>query len=145
MPRLHAANNAATVLASDISSSATSLTVVDGSRFPTPPFRCTIFKDEPENGEIIEVGAKNGNTFSNILRAQEGTTSSAWDAGDRVELLGTAGMYEELVSTDELNTALASKSDVGHTHTTSDITNITISSSDPAGGNDGDIWFRYIE
>jgi len=99
MARLNAANNASTTLAADITSAATSITVVDASRFPNPPFRCTIYKYEPISGEIIEVTARSGNTFTTVVRGKEGTTASAWDSGDLIEVLHTAEMYTELVYT----------------------------------------------
>lgn len=102
MARLKSANNASTKLSAGIDATATSFTVVDGSKFPSSgPFRVTIHDGDPSQGEIVEVGSKVTNTFSSIIRAQEGTSAVTWSAGALVELLGTAGMYEELVSTDD--------------------------------------------
>lgn len=44
---------------------------------------------------------------------------------------------------------VSGKADVGHTHSEyalkSDVPTITISTADPSGGKDGDIWFKYKE
>ncbi len=101
MSRLNASNNARTLLSIGINDSAVTMTVDDGSVFPDAPFRITIHKGDPAAGEIIEVGSKSGNTLSSLLRAQEGTAAAAWDAADFIDLLGTAGMYNELFSDSE--------------------------------------------
>ena len=93
MIRLNAKNNASTTLAIDINSSQTSITVADGTLFPGPPFRATLF--DGINEEIVEVSMVNGNTWT-VIRAQEGTTAQAWDVGTLVELRWTAGMYNEI-------------------------------------------------
>jgi hypothetical protein len=98
------ANNAKTTLSAAIDSSATSLTVTSASRFPTPPFRCVIYGEDLSSGEVVEVGSKAGNTFSNVLRGQEGTTAQSWEAASKIELLYTAGTYEEI--RDNVNTKL---------------------------------------
>lgn len=90
MPRLNAANNAETTLASAISSSSTSLTVASGAAFPAAPFLISI------DDEIIEVGAKNGNTFSDLLRGREGTTAASHNQAAKVENRFTAGMHDDL-------------------------------------------------
>lgn len=106
MARLKSANNASTELSAGIDATATSLTVVDGSKFPSSgPFRVTIHDGDPSQGEIVEVGARSSNTFSSITRGQEGTAAAAWSAGTLVELLGTAGMYEELLASIEEDTS----------------------------------------
>lgn len=91
MPILKAANNAKTTLAQSINSSVTSFSVADGSGFPADgPFMVTI------DDEIMLVGERNGNTFSGILRGQEGTTAAAHSSGAKVENRFTAGTYELL-------------------------------------------------
>jgi len=101
MSRLKAANNVATTLASGINDTATSLTVASATGFPDVPFRITIHTGNPADGEIIEVGGKSGTTFSSLLRGRESTVAASWSEGATIEMLGTAGMYEELVSTDD--------------------------------------------
>lgn len=98
MTRLNAANNAVSKLASGINSAATILTVEDGSLFPEPPFLITI------EDEIIQVGDKNGNAFSDLLRGAEGTTPAAHNAGVNVDNRFTAGTYDALATTEDLST-----------------------------------------
>ena len=92
MPRLNAANNAETTLAWAISNSSPSIPVASGAAFPSAPFLISI------DDEIIEVGAKNGNTFSDLLRGQEGTVAAYHDHGAKVENRFTAGAYSELTT-----------------------------------------------
>lgn len=89
-------NNAATTLASGITSGATSLTVASGagSKFPTLTgsqyFYCTLSDTATAlQIEIVKVTARSTDTFT-IVRAQEGTTAKAYLAGDKVELRYTA-------------------------------------------------------
>lgn len=83
-------NNAATTLASGLSSVATSLTVAtgDGAEFPTLAgaeyFFCTL-ANNAGSIEIIKVTARSTDTFT-IVRAQDGTSAASWSAGDKVEL-----------------------------------------------------------
>jgi len=125
MARLNAANNASTTLAADITSAATSITVVDASRFPNPPFRCTIYRYEPISGEIIEVTARSGNTFTTVVRGKEGTTAAAWDSGDLIEVLHTAEMYNELVYTGDSRLSDA-RTPTAHVHSAADVTSGTL-------------------
>lgn len=94
--RLKTTNNAGTTLAASLDNIGTTATVTNGSLFPEVPFRCTIHKGDPAQGEIIEVGEKIGNTFSSILRGLEGTSATAWDIGDKVDLLITSGVLKDL-------------------------------------------------
>lgn len=105
MSRLKAANNIATTLASGINDTATSLTVASATGFPDAPFRITIHTGDPADGEIIEVTGKSGTTFSPISRGQESTTPSSWSEGATIEMLGTAGMYNELLESIEEDTS----------------------------------------
>jgi hypothetical protein len=94
-------NNAATTLASSILVGATSLTVASttGALFPTLTgdqyFYCTLQNTAGSTVEIVKVTARSTDTFT-IVRAQEGTTASAFSAGDKVELRLTAGEINEL-------------------------------------------------
>jgi hypothetical protein len=85
-------NFAKSTLAAGISSTDTSLTVAtgEGAKFPDPPFRIII------DNEIIEVGAKSGDTFSSLIRGVEGTTAAAHAAGASVELRIFASILQEL-------------------------------------------------
>jgi hypothetical protein len=84
-------NNAATTLASSISNVDTSLTVATstGNLFPTLTgseyFFCTL-ANTAGTVEIIKVTARSGDTFSTIVRGQDGTPAVSWSAGDKVEL-----------------------------------------------------------
>jgi len=96
-------NNAATTLASGLSAGATTLTVVDGSVFPTPVspdyFTVTITQAGAETSwEEVKVTARSGNTLT-IVRGQEGTTDATWASGDKVEIRFTA-----LAAADAANT-----------------------------------------
>lgn len=94
-------NNAATTLASGITNSATSLTVATstGALFPTITgtqyFMCTLQNVAGTTIEIVKVTARSTDTFT-IVRAQEGTTASAFSTGDKFELRLTAGEINNL-------------------------------------------------
>jgi hypothetical protein len=89
-------NNATTTLASSILVGATSLTVASGqgALFPNPTgtnyFMCTLQSTSSSAVEIVKCTARTSDTFT-IVRAQEGTSASAFNAGDTVELRLTAG------------------------------------------------------
>ena len=85
-------NFAKSTLAAGISESDTSLTVAtgEGAKFPDAPFRIII------DNEIIEVGAKSGDTFSSLTRGVEETTAAAHAAGTPVELRIFASILQEL-------------------------------------------------
>ena len=103
MSNLQWANNAATILAVAISSTATSLNVAAGTGaiFPSPAsgqyFKLTL---NPASGstpapEIMHVTAVSTDTFT-VVRAQEGTTAQAWGVGSIVQNLITAGTMNSL-------------------------------------------------
>ncbi|MGY9371872.1 gp53-like domain-containing protein [Citrobacter pasteurii] len=95
---LLAANNAQTVLAAGISSTATSLTVNagTGTLFPPPVAGTSFFKltiiDAATGSltEIVHVTARAGDVFT-IQRGQEGTVARAWSANDIAANMMTAG------------------------------------------------------
>jgi len=93
-------NNARSSLAAAISPSDTSFSVASGqgARFPNPTagdyFWATI-----DNGsvlEIIKVTARSTDSFSTVVRAQQGTTALAWNTGTRIELRITKSTMEAL-------------------------------------------------
>ena len=90
-------NNAATNLASSISSGATSLTVTTGTGtlFPNPTapdyFLLTLIGISGTPIEIVKVTARSTDTMT-IVRAQEGTTASAFTGGDQAQLRITAAV-----------------------------------------------------
>nr|DAI94614.1 MAG TPA: tail fiber protein [Caudoviricetes sp.] len=116
---LLAANNAQTVLAAGISSSATSMTVNTGTGvlFPSPVSGASFFKltlIDAATGqitEIVHVTARSGDTMT-ISRGQEGTTARAWSANDIAANMMTAGTIDYLLTNlqplDPTLTALAS-------------------------------------
>ena len=87
-------NNAISTLASGITNSDTSITVVSGggTKFPSLTggeyFRATLI-DASNNLEIVKVTARSGNVLT-VTRAQEGTTARNFSTGDRIELRMTA-------------------------------------------------------
>ena len=95
---LLAANNAQTLLAAGISSTATSLTVNagTGTLFPSPVAGTSFFKltiiDAATGSltEIVHVTARAGDVFT-IQRGQEGTVPRAWSANDIAANMMTAG------------------------------------------------------
>ncbi|HGY4931760.1 TPA: hypothetical protein ACNVCI_004591, partial [Citrobacter braakii] len=105
---LLAANNAQTVLAAGISSTATSLTVSTGTGtlFPSPVAGTSFFKltiiDAATGSltEIVHVTARAGDVFT-IQRAQEGTTARAWSANDIAANMMTAGSLQLYAQKDQ--------------------------------------------
>lgn len=98
---LLSANNASTVLAAGISSTATTLTVNTGtgSLFPSPVSGTSFFKltlIDAATGtltEIVHVTARTGDTMT-IVRGQEGTTNRLWSANDIAANMMTAGTLD---------------------------------------------------
>lgn len=91
------ANNVTTTVASSFSSVSTSLTVVDGSKMPSPTggnfFLITLYAIN-SNGqeitwEIIKITARSGNVLT-CVRAQEGTTAVLWAVASPVHMRATA-------------------------------------------------------
>lgn len=87
-------NNAATTLATSVTTGATSITVATGTGalFPSitsPDFFCATLVDASNNIEIIKVTGRATDTLT-IVRAQEGTSARAYASGDKIELRVTA-------------------------------------------------------
>ena len=107
-------NNAATLLASSITSVATSLTVTaaTGSLFPTLAggqyFYCTLTNAAATVIEIVKVTARSTDTFT-IVRAQDGTSASAFSAGEKVELRLVAVELQNFPQLDSTNTFAAAQ------------------------------------
>ena len=104
-PYLQIKNRAASSLAADITSTATSLTVQagDGAKFPQPGngFNITI------EDEILKCTARSTDTLT-VVRAQEGTTAAAHVAGKAVELRITAGVITNVEDELDAHAALTS-------------------------------------
>jgi hypothetical protein len=103
MAQLLWANNAASTLASSISSVATSIVLASGggAAFPNPSssqyFLATIspFSAGTQPPEIVLVTTRSSDTLT-VTRAQEGTTAQAWGTGAIVQNLITAGTLSGL-------------------------------------------------
>jgi hypothetical protein len=104
-------NNAASELASAITSAANSLNLKtgEGSRFPAGfPYRITI------DDEIMEVTARTDDILT-VTRAQEGTSAASHNGGSAVRLNITAALIEELqaeIDTKEASLPLTAKGDL---------------------------------
>ena len=81
------ANSPTTSTVGNISSSATSVTVLDASVLPSPPM-ILVLGGDTENAETVLATAKSTNTLT-ITRAVEGT-ARAWEGGTAVGRLFTA-------------------------------------------------------
>ena len=101
-------NNATSTLASGITSTATSLTVASGqgALFPSLSagdyFYCTL-ANVGGTIEIVKVTARSTDTFT-VTRGQDGTTGTAWNSGDKVELRLVAASLNDIPKLDEANT-----------------------------------------
>jgi hypothetical protein len=115
-------NDGATTLAADINSSATSITVIDGSVFPTLDegdwFPLVIIKNS--NVERMRVTARSANVLT-VTRGAEGTTARAWVSGDNCTLNVTAEALDDLKKAvgiiDPANTSDAVSGDAVFKHT----------------------------
>jgi hypothetical protein len=93
-------NFAATTLANPILASDTIINVIDGSSFPVPTgddfFHMVLATAGQElTREIVRVNSRSGNTLI-VVRAQEGTLASAFDADDKAELRDTAAFLQRV-------------------------------------------------
>ncbi|OUW94918.1 MAG: hypothetical protein CBD88_05050 [Flavobacteriales bacterium TMED228] len=87
-------NNAVTTLSSAINNTTTTIPLTDGSTFPTlsgSDDYCYVTLHDTSGGsiEIVKATARAGNSLT-VVRAQEGTTASAFDSGKKAELRITA-------------------------------------------------------
>jgi hypothetical protein len=93
-------NNAVSLLASSLNTSATALTIslADADRFPSPTggdwFPVTLF-DSSANTEILRCTSRTGAVLT-VTRGQEGTAALSWPAGSGVELRATAAAFNAL-------------------------------------------------
>jgi hypothetical protein len=101
MPIILAANNAQSTIAGSISNTATSVNLAAGTGilFPSPSngqyFVATLISaSNPNQQEIIWVTGKSTDTLT-IVRAQEGTTGQAFNAGDLIINQFTEGTFEQ--------------------------------------------------
>ena len=99
-------NNATTTLASSVTNSATSLTVQDGSVFPTlsgADYTYVTLEDLDGNVEIVKLTARSGNTLT-VARAQDGTSARAFSSGSKCELRLTAALLNEVATQADTDT-----------------------------------------
>ena len=94
-------NNAKTTLAATVSTSATSITVTDGSVFPSISgseyFYVTLqVSADGDLLEIVKVTARSGNTLT-VIRSQDGTSARAFSLDDKCELRLTAAALNDAV------------------------------------------------
>lgn len=107
-------NNARSTLLAGITSGATNLSVQSGhgARFSAPVTgeiaKLTLY-DSAGNIEICHGITRSGDGWSSILRAQEGTTARAWNAGDGISENATADFLNGLSQLDREETATAKK------------------------------------
>lgn len=101
------ANNVATTLSSALTGAATTLSVASSAGMPMPTasdyFLLTLENTAGTVREIVKVTAVSGNTLT-IVRAQEGTTASAFAVGDKAEMRLTAGGLTNIFA--DITTAL---------------------------------------
>lgn len=95
-------NNAKTTLSSALSSSATSVSVADASKFPTLgtgdyTYATIAELSNSANLEIVKVTAISSNTLT-VVRAQQGTSALSFSSGDLCEVRVTAGTIEEAIT-----------------------------------------------
>ena len=94
------ANNATSVLAAGISSTATTALLASGTGvlFPSPGanqyFALTfISASNPQTREIVFVTSMDGDTIAAMVRGQEGTSPLSWLPSDLAQALITAGSF----------------------------------------------------
>ena len=99
-------NNAATTLAASVTSSATSITVQDGSVFPTlngSDYTYITLEDLSGDTEIVKLTARSGNTLT-VVRAQDGTSARAFSNASKCELRLTAALLNEVAAQADTDT-----------------------------------------
>ena len=91
-PKRLFSNSARTTLATAVTYSDTSITVVDASRLAIPSANqfITVTIDSGSSFEIVDVYGITGNVLSGCLRGREGTTAQSFLIGTRVENRTTA-------------------------------------------------------
>ena len=100
-------NNASTTLASGVSSSATSITVANGSVFPALSsgnyFYVTLEDINNTKREIVKCTALSSNALT-IVRAQDNTTAQTFSSSDKAELRITAAGLNDVASQADTDT-----------------------------------------
>jgi len=101
-------NNATTTLSAGVGDSATSITVTDGSVFPSLSgsdyFYLTLEVDsDPTLKEIVKCTARSSNTLT-ITRAQDGTSARTFSTADKAELRLTAAGLNDVATQADTDT-----------------------------------------
>ena len=99
-------NNAATTLAANVSTSDTSISVSDGSVFPSISgghYTYVTLEDINANREIVKVTAISSNTLT-VVRGQDGTSARAFSSADKCELRITAALLNDVASQADTDT-----------------------------------------
>lgn len=112
------ANNAFGVLANAVNGAATTLVLVSeqGAKFPSPTggdyFMVTLIgldaNGAESSWEIVKCSARSTDQLT-VLRAQEGTVATSWNAGTRIELRWTKAGADNKSNIDHVH----SKADIG--------------------------------
>lgn len=101
-----------TVLASQISASATQMTVADASVLPSAPNLAVLGSDS--NAEIVSYSAISGNVLSGLVRGLGGTVASVWDADTLVARNFTSFDHDRFkLNIETLESEKANASDLG--------------------------------
>ena len=137
-------NNATTTLPGAITDSATSITVTDGSTFPaiSSPDYAYLTLASATATEVVKCTNRAGNVLT-VLRAQEGTTASAFTTDDRVELRLTSAMLTDVLAetvanaTTSATNAAASATSAAASYDAFDDRWLGTKSSNPTLDNDG--------
>jgi len=124
-------DNAYSTLASSITDTATSFSYAtgEGSRFPALPYKVCF---GGATGEIVLVTAQTGDNVTTCVRAQDGTTAQAWDAGTPVEVWIIASDITDLQT---VTNNLEGQFDpsTGHDHDGTDSKKVIATNLDPSG------------
>lgn len=103
-------NSPATTLSANISSSATSISVLSGATLPAAP-NLLVIGGDTENAETVRMTAKSGNTIT-VVRGVQGTARS-WNTGALIARLFTAkDLADVQTNITNLNSGKAEKTDL---------------------------------
>ena len=110
MSRLYADNAATTLSAAITTTGQTSISVTNGSVFPSPVspdyFTITITQAATETSwEELKVTSRSGNTLT-VVRGQENTTPATWASGDKCEIRWTANAARSAANIAQIGEAI---------------------------------------
>jgi hypothetical protein len=124
------ANNVLTTLASGLTDSATSVSITSASGWPaigTGDWHyCTISNSAESVFEIVKVTARTTTTLT-VVRAQDGTTAVAWNAGDTISIRPCKAAMADLLTAARLPVARLGVNDGDQT--VSNTTDVTVAYS----------------